>query len=95
MFNTLYRLQNQVSCNISGNGVFAAAAKDGKKAAIVISNPTGIPADITLDMSGFNVSDVQFLRIDEENRYTLTGETLGGMITVPPYGTLELKLMDM
>ena len=95
MFNTLYSLGNQVSCEMNAKGVFASAAVDGKKAAVVISNTTPIPADITLEMAGFAATDVQFLRIDEENRYTLTGESLGGIITVPPYGTLEIKLFDV
>ena len=96
MYNTLFRLQDQVSCKLSGNGVFASAARSGKKAAIVLSNPTNIPAEITLDLSGFSPDEAQFLRIDEENRYTLTGETLDAdTVTLPPYAALEIKLFDL
>ena len=96
MFNTLYTLENQSECEIEGSGVYASAARKGKKAAIVISNPTDEPAAIQLDIAGFPINDAQFLRIDEENRYTLTGETLeDAIIKVPAFGALEIKLIDL
>lgn len=96
MFNTLYTLKNQASCTLDGSGVFAGAAVKEKQAAIVLSNTTGDTVHVKLDLSGFPASYVQFLRIDEENRYTLTGETLEQNVAViPPYGAVEIKLFDL
>ena len=81
---------------MDGSGVFAGAAAKDKQAAIVLSNTTGESVQVKLDISGFPASYVQFLRIDEENRYTLTGETLEQNATViPPYGSVEIKLFDL
>ena len=96
MFNTLYSLKNQVSCQAEETGIFASAARCGKKAAIVLSNPSENPLTLELDLSGFNATDAQFLRIDDENRYTMTGENLmNSQITLPAYGNLEIKLFDL
>jgi hypothetical protein len=36
------------------------------------------------------------LRIDEENRYTATGEDVRcGELTIPAYGCVEIKLFDL
>ena len=95
MFNTLYTLKNQVECVSSLDGVFASAAREGSKGAIVLSNPTENTVKLELDITGFNADVVQFLRVDEENRYTLTGEVLEKTVSLPPYSTLEIKLFEL
>lgn len=96
MFNTLYTLKKQVSCQVDGTEIFASAARDGRKAGIVLSNPTADAVTLDLDLTGFTATDMQFLRTDEENRYTLTGETIANnQVTLPAYGTLEIKLFDL
>ena len=96
MFNTLYTLKNQVDCQLDGTGVFASAAKNGRKAVIVLSNTTDAPVTVDMEITGFTATDVQTLRIDEENRYTLTGETITeNRVTLPAFGSLEIKLFDL
>jgi hypothetical protein len=49
-----------------------------------------------LELLGFSVSEAEVLRLDEENRYTLTGETTeSGALTIPPYSCVELRLFDL
>lgn len=96
MFNTLYTLENQVVCTLDGKGVFAQAAAKDKQAAIVLSNCNADAVNVKIEISGFRVGHSQFLRIDEENRYTLTGETMEeNVIMIPPFGTVEVKLFDL
>ena len=96
MFNTLYKLKNQVSSTLEGNPhVFALAARDGKKAAIVLSNTCSVPVTVELDIKNFEWEDVEILRIDEENRYTLTGEHIRSKtITLEPFGCAEIKMWE-
>lgn len=96
MFNALYRLKNQVAVTQSGENLCALAAADGGKASLVLANPADTPRTVALDLSGFDADEVQIFRVDEVNRYTLTGETLdGGTITLPPYGCAEIKLWNL
>ncbi len=96
MFDSLYKLKNIADVQCSSDRVFAVAAADGRKAVLVISNPTEQDVNISLDLGGFNASEVQVCRIDEENRYTLTGEFLAdSCIAVPGYGCAEIKLFDL
>jgi hypothetical protein len=96
MFNTLYTLKNQVEAVSGDTHVFAQAAIDGRQAAIVLSNTNNDAVNVTLDLAGFDADLVQTLRIDEENRYTLTGESIkSGVVTLPPYSCLEIKLFNL
>jgi len=96
MFNTLYELSNQVFTESQDKKVFTGAAVDGKKAAILIANVNDSEVEINLEILNFPVSEVQFLRIDEENRYTLTGENLAdGVIRMPAFSCVEIKLWDL
>ena len=95
-YNTLYRLSDQVKAESDDQGVFVAAGIHGRKAAVVISNPTDEATTVTLDLSGFKYTDVQILRIDEGHRYTLTGEGIqNGTLQIPEQGCVEIKLFDL
>jgi hypothetical protein len=53
------------------------------------------PVEVKLDLGGFDADEVQILRIDEENRYTLTGEEIkDGVITLPANACAEVKLWN-
>jgi hypothetical protein len=96
MFNTLYTLKNQVESTSTDTHVFIQAGVDGRKAAIVLSNTNDDTVTVKLTAIGFPTDDAQVLRIDEENRYTLTGESIkGGTIILPPYSCAEIKLFDL
>ena len=95
MFDTLYKLGNSVSAESSDRHLFVQAAKDGRKGAIVLANTTGEDITLDLDVSGFNATEVQIVRIDEENRYTLTGETLDSQLTLPENACIEIKLWNL
>ena len=95
MYNTLYRLENSVCAESSDDHVFAAAAVNGKRAAIVVSNLNDTEVSIDLDISGFRATEVQFCRIDEGNRYTVTGEALTEKLSVPAHGCVEIKLWNL
>ena len=51
-FNELYRLGNEVACEqIEADGIYAIAARGGRRGAILISNPSeeDIPLDLSFD----------------------------------------------
>lgn len=96
MFNALYRLEKEVKTVCEGKGIFAAAAHRGREAVLVIVNPTDGEITLSLSLSGFRATRTEILRIDEENRYTLTGETAdGGTLTLPAAGCAELRFFDL
>lgn len=96
MFNSLYQLQHQVQTQSSNDKVFVTAAAEGRKACLVVSNTNDAPVAVDLDIQNFPVDEAQVLRVDEENRYTLTGETLcEKKLTVPAHGCVEVKLWNM
>jgi hypothetical protein len=96
MFNSLYQLKNQVETECDNEKVFVGAAVDGKKAAIVISNVSGLPLSVELSVLGFSTKDVQVLRVDDCNRYTLTGQNIdSGFISIPENGCVEIKLWNL
>ncbi len=93
IFNALYRLGNVAACRCSANHVFAQAAVKGGKAVIALANTTAQEVTLELALTGFDATDVQVYRVDEGNRYTLTGENIdSGKITVPAAGCVEIKL---
>ena len=76
--------------------VFALAAVNGKKASLVIANVQAEPICLGLDVKNFPTNDVQILRIDGENTYTLTGETLeNNTLMLPENSCVEIKLFDI
>ena len=96
MFNTLYSLGGSVAVSCDNSQVFAHAAVNGKKAALVISSVSNEEVDVNIDLRGFPTDEVQVIRIDEENRYTLTGEGFGdGKFRLPANSCVEIKLWDL
>ena len=96
MFNSLYTLQNEAVSESDDKYVFVGAAVKGKRAALVIANVNEEPVKINLGIKGFPADDVEILRIDEENTYTLTGETLeGGSLVMPENSCAQIKLFDI
>lgn len=93
-FNALYRLKNGVCATSSDAHLFVQAAADGKVGSIVLANCTGDEVQLKLTVEGFSPTVAQVVRIDEQHRYTLTGEALTPTLTMPPHGCLELKLWD-
>ena len=96
MFNSLYRLGNQACVTCNEQEILVGAAVDGKKAAVVLANPSDIDIQAVLDIQNFPVCEAQILRIDRGNRYTLTGEILhDGKLFVPAHGCVEVKLWNL
>ena len=95
MYNELYKLQNSVATESSDSHVFVGAAEDGRRAALVIANVNDEPIKVNMSLCGFDATEVQFCRIDDGNRYTVTGEELSEELSVPAYGCVEIKLWDL
>lgn len=96
MFNSLYRLKNQVAAESSNEKVLVGAAVEGKKGVVAISNVMNEPVAVVVDIKNFPISEVQIYRIDEGNRYTLTGETLSsGIINLPACSCVEIKFWNI
>ena len=95
MFDTLYKLNNSVFTESSDQYVFAGAAVNGRKAAIVIANANNEEISLKLDAYGFTATDIQVCRIDEEHRYTVTGEDAQDQLVLPAHGCIEIKLWDL
>jgi len=91
-FNTLYRLGNEVAASTTDEHVLVGAGVNGGRAAVVLANTNAYDVTLTLDLTGFAATDVQVLRIDEGHRYTLTGETIDGALTLPAASCVEIKL---
>ncbi len=95
MYNTLYKMKNEVKVDSENEKISVQAAVDGRKGAIVLSNPENEDVYVNFDIKGFNVTDAHVLRIDEENRYTLTGEEISKGLMLPAYSCVEIKLFDL
>ncbi|MBQ9736704.1 MAG: hypothetical protein IJV96_07975 [Clostridia bacterium] len=96
MFGTLYRLGKTVASTCEDGRLFSLAARRGRQAALVLANPSGEELSVSLSLTGFCASACEVLRIDEENRYTCTGEDLAdGTLTLPPFGCAEIRLYDL
>lgn len=95
-FNTLYQLKNQVFTESDDEMVFVGAARQGKRASVVISNVNDFDVELSIDIKGISMDYVQIHRIDEFNRYTKTGESLdGGVIKLPANGCIEIDICDL
>ena len=53
-FGELFALGNQAECTVDGQDVYAVAATDGQKKAVLIAN-IGKDAALTTDLEGFTV----------------------------------------
>ena len=96
MFNSLYRLGDQVEATSGDERVFVGAAKGGNKGAIILTNLNENEVEIELSIASFPTDEVQILRNDKKTRYTLTGETLkGGVLKIPANGSVEIKLWNV
>ena len=95
MYNSLYKLKNQVESKSDNENVFVQAARNNKKAVIVISNTNNEDVKVKLQLDNFYYTDMEVLRIDEENRYTSTCENIVDEVTIPAMGCIEIKLYDL
>ncbi len=96
MFDALYRLGNAVKTVSDDCRTFVQAGVKGKRAELVISNVNEEPIEVNLSLAGFDADEVQILRIDEENRYTLTGEGIAdGKLMLPANACVEVKLWNV
>ena len=78
------------------SSLFCAAARDGREGCVVLANASAEEVKVSLDISGMPLDRALVLRIDEENRYTATGEDVTcGELTIPAYGCVEIKLFDL
>ena len=92
MFNSLYKLGNEVETISDTNAVYALAATNGKRSSLVLSNPAATSAEVELSLSGVEAADAEVFRLDHTYRYTPTGETVkGNRFVLPPYGCAELR----
>jgi hypothetical protein len=96
MFNSLYRLGTEVKTECDQEQLFVGSAVKGRRAALVMANTLGETLRVRLELGGFSTEDVEILRIDEEHRYTLTGEDLSdGFVDMSPYSCVEIRLVDL
>ena len=92
MFNTLYRLGTEVQCSCDVPGVYALAATNGKRSALVIANTNNQRVNFDLECLGVDFTDADVHRISKAYRYTLTGEQVqNGAFSIPPYGCVEIR----
>ena len=95
-FNGLYRLGSQVAAVSDDRQVFVGAAVNGRKASIALSNVSEEDAVVEFSLQGFPTGETQVFRIDEDARFTLTGETLQcGKLKLPANSCMEIKLWDI
>lgn len=96
MFNSLYRLKNQVLATSDDKNVFIGAAKDENNRSIVIANVNEYEVKAQLNLQGGTVKEVLVCRIDEKNHYTQSREKLqDGILTLPANSCVEIQAFDM
>jgi hypothetical protein len=92
MFNTLYRLGTEVTCLCDVPGVYALAATNAKRSALVLANTNNKSVNFNLECLGVDFTDAEVHRISKAYRYTLTGERVkNGQFSIPPYGCVEIR----
>ena len=92
MFNDLYKLGSEVACECDDSAIYAIAATNGKRSALVISNDKNNTVEIDLELMGVDAADAEIFRIDDTYRYSPTGEKIkDGKITVKPYSCVEIR----
>ena len=72
-FDQLYRLGTEIECVCDTNGLYAIAASDGQRCAMMISNLTG--AEQSLEISGAELSDARYHVIDGERLLSWSAPT--------------------
>lgn len=92
MFNTLYRLGTEVACTCDVPGVYALAATNGKRSALVLANTCNKPVTVDLECLGVDYSDTEVRRISKAYRYTPTGERVqNGQFKLLSYTCAEIR----
>jgi len=95
-FNSLYTLKDQVCAESDDSDLFVGAARKGRRASVVMSNPTDEDVVINLTLSGIPCDFCEIHRLDYTYRYAKTGETLcGGKLVIPAYGCVEVSVFDI
>ncbi len=64
-FGKLYKMGSLAECSVDGNGVYALAAKDGKRGGIALSNSSGEDALISLSAVGADAEIAKVYITDE------------------------------
>ena len=96
MFNSLYRLKNQVLATSDDKNVFIGAAKDENNRSIVIANVNEYEVKAQLNVQGGTVKEVLVCRIDEKNHYTQSREKLqDGILTLPANSCVEIQAFEI
>ena len=95
-FNSLYTLRDQVYAESDDRDLFVGAARKGRRAAVVMSNPTEEDVEVDLTLSGIPQGLCEIHRLDCTYRYAKTGETLcGEKLVIPAFGCVEVSVFDI
>ena len=65
-FNRLYRLGDQVELECDDPRMYAVAASDGKRGAVLISNLTGKAQNLSIAWDGVDLSEAHYYVLDQE-----------------------------
>ena len=65
-FNRLYRLGDQVELECDTDRIYAVAAGDGKRGAVMISNLTGAAQRLAVYCDGVDFAEARYYVIDQE-----------------------------
>ena len=93
MFNSLYKLGDEVECKSDDGEIYALAATNGKRCALVIANTKCEDVELDLSLSGADGLEAEILRIDGVYRYTPTGAKLGETLPIPANGCVEIRFL--
>ena len=63
-FNALYKLGTQVECECDNKRLYAVAASNGERHALMLSNLTGEKQELSIE--GVDISNARFYVIDQE-----------------------------
>jgi hypothetical protein len=92
MFNSLYKLGDEVESSSDTDTVYVAAATNGKRSSIAIANTAETDVEVDLELLGVDMADAEIFRLDKIYRYTPTGETIkNNKIALPAYSCTEIR----
>ncbi len=91
-FDHLYRLENEIETDCGGEGVYVGGAVGDGRKLLLVSNPSGSPAELTLDVTGADADRAEVILLDSIYTFSPTGLNVrDGKLTLPAGSFAELR----
>ena len=92
-FNEAYRLGDEVSSELIGEGLYVIAARDERHGVILISNTNDEPFALKFNVSGTDIDCGEVILTDDEYLYTYVGEIVkSSQLNVKEHSMIEIRV---